>query len=188
MSIENPVSSIQYRESSYLRAYKALHLSRALYKSALFMQNKPNFIKDQMNVSIYYTNEYKNFIPLAGYKNKPNSNPIKPNTNPIPESPKMNETLFATKVYENITTFRLEQNKANSNPNKPNFFKGQNELKTTCRKVRPHPSKLRMENNSLPWDQKGYNLPINPAFPAYRSNGSKCKVTDISLSSERINK
>jgi len=39
--------------------------------------------------------------------------------------------------------------------------------------------KLHMENNSLPCDQKGYNLPINPAFLAYRSNGSKCKVTEI---------
>jgi hypothetical protein len=39
-------SSIQYRESSYLRAYKApLHLSRTLYKSALIMQNKPNLVR-----------------------------------------------------------------------------------------------------------------------------------------------
>jgi len=29
----------------YLRAYKALHLSRTLYKSALFMQNKPNLVR-----------------------------------------------------------------------------------------------------------------------------------------------
>jgi len=43
------------------------------------MQNKPNFQKAKMNVNIYYTKDYKNFIPLAGQKNKPNSNPIKPN-------------------------------------------------------------------------------------------------------------
>jgi len=80
-------SSIQYRESSYLRAYKALylraykalHLSRILYKSALFMQNKPNFRKAIMNLSCFYTKDYKNFIPLAGQK----TNPIKPNSNPI---------------------------------------------------------------------------------------------------------
>jgi len=36
----------QHRESSYLRAYKApLHLSRTLYKSTLFMQNKPNLVR-----------------------------------------------------------------------------------------------------------------------------------------------
>jgi len=54
-----------------------LHLSRTLYKSTLFMQNKPNFRKAKMNVSNIITMNYKNFIHLAGYKNKPNSNPIK---------------------------------------------------------------------------------------------------------------
>ena len=59
--IENPVSSIQNRESSYLRAYKAhLHLSRTLYKSATFMQNKPNFRKSQMNVNICTREDYEN--------------------------------------------------------------------------------------------------------------------------------
>jgi len=32
-----------------------------------------------MNVNIYNIKDYKNFITLAGYKNKPNSNPIKAN-------------------------------------------------------------------------------------------------------------
>ncbi|HUU17154.1 MAG TPA: hypothetical protein VMW72_08400 [Sedimentisphaerales bacterium] len=32
-----------------------------------------------MSISIYYIKDYQIFIPLAGYKNKPNSNPIKPN-------------------------------------------------------------------------------------------------------------
>jgi hypothetical protein len=40
------------------------------------MQNKPNFQDAQMNVSNIMTRNYKNFIPLARYKNKPNSNPI----------------------------------------------------------------------------------------------------------------
>jgi len=39
------------------------------------MQNKPNLLDAQMNVNIYYINDYENFIPLAGQKNKPNSNP-----------------------------------------------------------------------------------------------------------------
>ena len=50
---------------------------------------------------------------------KPNTKPIKANTNPISERPKMNENLFATKVYENITTFRLEQNKPNQTQSNP---------------------------------------------------------------------
>jgi len=40
------------------------------------MQNKPNFLKAKMNVNIHITTDYQNFIPLAGQKNKPNSNPI----------------------------------------------------------------------------------------------------------------
>ncbi len=40
------------------------------------MQNKPNFLDAQMNVSDIITRNYKNFIPLAAQKNKPNSNPI----------------------------------------------------------------------------------------------------------------
>ncbi len=77
---------------------------------------------------------------LSG-KNKPNSNPIKPNlrkakinvnltltkdyrkkddfsvrinkpnSNPISVKPKMRATVFVTKDYENETAFRLEQNK-----------------------------------------------------------------------------
>ncbi len=37
-----------------------LHLSRILYKSALFMQNKPNFLGAQMNVSIFSKMAYEN--------------------------------------------------------------------------------------------------------------------------------
>ncbi len=59
-------SSIEHRESSYLRAYKALylraykalHLSRILYKSALFMQNKPKVKNAQINVSSFITSKY----------------------------------------------------------------------------------------------------------------------------------
>jgi len=123
-----------------------LHLSRTLYKSSLFMQNKPNFRKSQMNVNIYYTKVYKNETAFRRRKNKPNSNPIKPNcrkgkidakcvftkgyrkkddfavrknkpnSNPIPERPKMSANAFSQKDYENKTAFRPQKNKPNSNP------------------------------------------------------------------------
>jgi hypothetical protein len=48
-----------------------LHLSRILYKSATFMQNKPNFRKSQMNVNPYNETNYEIFIPLAGKKTNP---------------------------------------------------------------------------------------------------------------------
>ncbi len=64
--IDNHLKGLCYINStnSYVRIYK------------LFMQNKPNFRMAKMNVSNIITRNYKNFIPLAGQKNKPNSNPI----------------------------------------------------------------------------------------------------------------
>ncbi len=65
--------NVDSRGSSYLRAYKApLHLSRTLYKSTLFMQNKANFQKSQMNVSSILTIDYENISDWTIGKNKPN--------------------------------------------------------------------------------------------------------------------
>jgi len=107
------------------------------------MQNKPNSLNVQIYINIYDTKDYKNFIPLAGYKNKPNSNPIKPNcrrarmnvnslitkdyrknddfavqknkpnSNPISVKPKMSVNLYVIEDYENETAFRLQKNKPN---------------------------------------------------------------------------
>jgi len=151
------------------------------------MQNKPNSPNVQIYINIYETKDYKYFIPLAGQKNKPNSNPIKPNlrkakmnvnlyvienyrkkddflvrinkpnSNPISVKPKMSANVYIIEDYENETAFRPQKNKPKTNPIS-------SKAKIACQKIRPHPSKLRMENNSLPWDQKGYNMPINPAF------------------------
>jgi len=105
------------------------------------MQNKPNSPNVQFYINIYDTKDYKNFIPLAGQKNKPNSNPNKanlkrakmnvksittkdyrkkddfevrinkPNSNPISVTPKMSANAFLQKGYENETTFRPQKNK-----------------------------------------------------------------------------
>ncbi len=76
-------SSIEHRESSYLRAYKApvicplptvlgpLHLSRGLYKSAHFIQNKPNFQNARMNVTIFTEMAYENIYNWTLGENKP---------------------------------------------------------------------------------------------------------------------
>ncbi len=99
-----------------------------------------------MNVSSILTIIYQKVIPLAGQKNKPNSNPIKanlqkakmninslitkdyrkkedfevrinkPKTKPISEKPKMNVNAFSQKDYENKTALRPQKNKPNSNP------------------------------------------------------------------------
>jgi len=82
------------------------------------MQNKPNFRKAKMNVCIFTTKAYKNFIPLAGYKNKPNSNPNKPNL----RKAKMNVNLYVTKDYRKKDDFVVRINK-------PNFQNAKNERK-----------------------------------------------------------
>jgi len=60
------------------------------------MQNKPNSLNVQIYINIYDTMNYKIFIPLAGYKNKPNSNPIKPNC----RKGKIDANCVFTKDYE----------------------------------------------------------------------------------------
>ena len=77
------------------------------------MQNKPNFRKAKMNANLYDTMPYKDFIPLAGYKNKPNSNPNKPNF----QKAKMNVNSLITKDYRKKDDFVVRINK-------PNFVKG----------------------------------------------------------------
>ena len=78
------------------------------------MQNKPNFLDAQMNLNNYYIKVYKNFIPLAGYKNKPNSNPNKANL----RKAKMSANSLITKDYKNFIPLAGQKNK-------PNFVKGQ---------------------------------------------------------------
>ncbi len=132
----------------------------------LFMQNKPNVKYAQINVNSYMKSKYEKLDTWLSGKNKPNSNPNKPNlqkakmnvnltltkdyrkkddfivrinkanSNPISVKPKMNVNLYVIEDYENVTALRPKK----TNPNKANFFKGQNELKTVCRKIWPHPS------------------------------------------------
>ncbi len=60
-----------------------------------------------MNVNPYNTTDYENILPLAGQKNKPNSNPIKPNF----QKAKMNVNLTLTKDYRKKDDFAVQKNK-----------------------------------------------------------------------------
>ena len=62
----------------------------------LIMQNKANFAKAQMNVNSFITKDYRKNDSFAVQKNKPNSNPIKPN---LPEG-KIDVKCVFTKDYE----------------------------------------------------------------------------------------
>jgi len=77
------------------------------------MQNKPNFLRSQMNVITYNTRAYENKRNWTLGQNKPNSNPIKPNF----KKAKMNVNLTLTKGYRKNNDFSVRINK-------PNFVKG----------------------------------------------------------------
>ena len=49
----------------------------------LIMQNKPNFLNTQMNITFYLTKHYDNFHLLGCCKNKAKTNPIQTQSNPI---------------------------------------------------------------------------------------------------------
>ena len=100
MSIENPTlahfrhfsslfTNLPAYKALYLRAYKAPDIYvpiRHLYicrepstNQLLFMQNKPNSLNVQIYINVYDTKVYKNETASGSRKNKPNSNPNKPN-------------------------------------------------------------------------------------------------------------
>ena len=76
------------------------------------MQNKPNFRKSQMNLSILLQKAYKNKRDWTIGENKPNSNPIKPNC----RKGKIDARCVFTKEYEEKCGYGLWKNKAKTNP------------------------------------------------------------------------
>jgi len=79
----------------------------------LFMQNKPNFRKSQMNVSIFSQIAYENKSNWTLGQNKPNSNPNKPNC----QKGEIDAKCVLTKDYRKKDDFLVRINK-------PNFVKG----------------------------------------------------------------
>jgi len=58
------------------------------------LQNKANFQKSQMNVSIFSKKAYENIANWTLGENKPNSKPIKANTKPIQSQLNPKQTQF----------------------------------------------------------------------------------------------
>jgi len=79
-----------------LSAYKAVRqLSRTLYKSTLFMQNKANLLDDQMNISSFITSKYEKLDIWWIGKNKANSKPNKANFSYFPVAKRANPSLYS---------------------------------------------------------------------------------------------
>ncbi len=76
------------------------------------MQNKPNLVRRRRIANSVCTRNYEIFLPLAGYENKPKTNPIKPNL----RKAQMNVNLTLTKDYRKKDDFVVRINKPNSNP------------------------------------------------------------------------
>jgi len=108
--------------SIYLPAYKAaviyvpishLYICREPSTNQLFLCKTNPILSAvgglQMNVSIYYTKVYKNETAFRRGKNKPNSNPIKPNF----KKAKMNVNSNLTKDYRKKDDFVVRINKPN---------------------------------------------------------------------------
>jgi len=107
-----------------------LHLSRTLYKSPLFMQNKPNFLRSQMNVNIYNTMDYENKSGWTLGQNKPNSNPILSAVGGLQMSMIQRDTEKTSLSQSNKTNPIQTQFK----PNQSQSQKSQNECNLTYNK------------------------------------------------------
>jgi len=117
MSIENPtLAHFRHFSSLFtnLRAYKAPStLVENPLQIDLFMQNKPNSPNIQIPLTSFIIMIYTIFISLTKVKNKPNSNPIKPNC----RKGEIDAKSLFTKDYRKNDDFLVRINK-------PNFFKG----------------------------------------------------------------
>ena len=93
-----------------------LYICRGLSTNHLFLCKTNPILSAvgglQMNVNLYNTTDYDIFLPLAGQKNKPNSNPNKPNL----RKAKMNVNLYVIEDYRKKDDFLVRINKPNSNP------------------------------------------------------------------------
>ncbi len=109
----------------HLRHFNSLYSPSTLVENPLhidlFMQNKPNFQKSQMNAHLYNTTDYERKRDWTLSENKPNSNPNKPNL----RKAKMNINTTLTKDYRKKDDFVVRINK-------PNFQNAKNERKLIC--------------------------------------------------------
>jgi len=74
-----------------------------------------------MNATSIITADYEKKTLSERGKNKPNSNPIQTQTNPITEKAKMNVTSIITKGYENKARFQAKAKQTQNKPKQTQF-------------------------------------------------------------------
>ncbi len=100
MRIENPVIHVPIRH---------LYNYRGFSTNQLFFNKQSQFRESSNERKYLLYKGLSNFIPLAGQKNKPNSNPIKPNF----QKAKMNVNLYVIEDYRKNDDFTVRKNKPN---------------------------------------------------------------------------
>ena len=85
------------------------------------MQNKPNFLRGQINATLFAAKDYENKWQRRVRKNKPKTNPIQTQTNPISEKPKMSLNFYSTKDYDNKPRFPAPAKQTQFKPNQTQF-------------------------------------------------------------------
>jgi len=86
------ISYFSYRDTNFSSTFVVSAL-----QIALFMQNKPNFQKAQMNVSRVSTVDYERKDTWWSGKNKPNSKPKQTQSNPIKANKMPKQTQYKPK-------------------------------------------------------------------------------------------
>jgi len=100
--ITNPLYSVFCPLSSVLGP---LLLSRTLYKSAHFIQNKPNSLNVQIYINVYAPKIYKNKTASGPGKNKPNQTQF---------LERMNVSFYAAMYYDSKPAFAVCKGRPNS--------------------------------------------------------------------------
>jgi len=113
------ISYFSYRDTNFPSTFVVSAL-----QIAHFMQNKPNFQKDQMNVSRVSTKDYEDETLGQRGKNKPNSNPIQTQSNPIKANKMPKQTQYKPKQTQSVvslpnlfqTSLRFDESVAGDQP------------------------------------------------------------------------
>ncbi len=80
--INSPINQYFFILSRKSCLKQSLHLSRELYKSHLFMQNKANFKNARINITACNRKGYEIYNPFSRPKNKAKQSQFKPNFRP----------------------------------------------------------------------------------------------------------
>jgi len=126
MRIENPVIYVPIRHlaTGVCQLFSALYICREpSTNQLLFMQNKPNLLDAQMNVSSILTTDYENKSNWTLGENKPNSNPIC-------QRVKLMQSVYLQRIMKKNAAKGYEKTK----PKQTQFPKNQNECKLTYNK------------------------------------------------------